>query len=46
MDQAVMPKVSSEAISLGGGLIAGVILASLGIRDKIAFLVHQTFGMW
>ena len=34
MAQAVMPKASPEAISLGGGLIVGGILASLGINDN------------
>ena len=34
MAQAVMPKTSPEAISLGGGLIVSGLLASLGINDN------------
>ena len=34
MAQAVMPKASSEAISLGGGLMLGGLLASIGINDS------------
>ena len=33
MAQAVIPKASSEAICIGGGLIVGDLLASLGIND-------------
>ena len=34
MSQAVMPKASTEKISIGGGLIVADILASLGINDN------------
>ena len=34
MDQAVIPKASPEAISLGVVLIVGGILASLGINNN------------
>ena len=34
MTQAVMPKASPEEISLGGGLIVGGLLESLGINDN------------
>ena len=34
MNQAVIPKVSPEEIYLGGGLIVGGILASIGIKDN------------
>ena len=53
MAQAVMPKSSSEAISVRGVFIVSGFLASLGINDNklylgylIPFLFHQTFGMW
>ena len=32
--QSVIPKASSEEISLGGGLIVGVLLESLDINDN------------
>ena len=34
MAQAVIPKASPEAICLGGGLILGGLLESLGINDN------------
>ena len=34
MAQAVIPKASPEAISLGGGLIVAGLLASLGINNN------------
>ena len=34
MSQAVIPKSSPEAICLGGGLIVGGILDSLGINNN------------
>ena len=34
MAQAVLPKTSPESISLGGGLIVGGLLASIGINDN------------
>ena len=53
MAQVVIPKTSSEAISMGGSLKVGGLLKIIGINDnKIiseipnSFLVHKIFGMW
>ena len=34
MAQSVIPKDSPEAICLGGGLVVGGLLASIGIKDN------------
>ena len=34
MAQAVIPKAPPEAIYIGGGLVLGGLLASLGIKDN------------